>query len=151
MRRLSILALFVVACSGPPGGSVLTPTADTNDVETPTPAAIAASSAADLTAPPELAGEWHTAISDADRVTLTLTGNAYHIQRGPNSGNGGFAVRGDEIRFVRSTICNGIGVYRWSVDGGSLLFTSIQPDACPGRADAIDGRTYTRGAPDASN
>ena len=31
--------MLVAACSGPPGGTALPPTEDTNDVETPTPAA----------------------------------------------------------------------------------------------------------------
>ena len=52
-------------------------------------------------------------------------------------------MTGAEIRFFGSTVCNGNGVYRWSLQGSSLRFTTVAGD-CPGRAEALKDQAYQR-------
>jgi hypothetical protein len=94
-------------------------------------------------APPALTGAWHTVLQANDEVTLGLHGVAYGIHRKQDAVSGKIAVQGDQISFFGSTVCGSIGTYRWSRKGDSLTFTSVVPDPCGGRAQALDGITYT--------
>ena len=53
-------------------------------------------------------------------------------------------VDGDRATFSGSPLCQGTGVYRWALDGATLRFTPVEPDACPGRAAVLDGAVYAR-------
>ena len=57
---------------------------------------------------------------------------------------GAIAVHGDQIEFSQSSLCFGTGTYRWSLKGGSLLFTEVGSDPCGGRSEVVDGQTYKR-------
>ena len=94
-------------------------------------------------APPELVGRWRAILAPGDSSVLTLSESSYSIAR-VGSGSGPITVDGDVIRFFRSSLCNGIGEYRWSIEGDLLRLESVEADECPGRADALDGQTYTR-------
>lgn len=94
--------------------------------------------------PEQISGTWRTELTASDRVELRLNEDRYGISRGPNAVSGGVAVRGDEISFFASTACDGVGTYQWEVSHESLTFMPIEPDPCPGRADVLDGITYTR-------
>jgi len=74
---------------------------------------------------------------------LTISEGSYSIAR-IGTGSGPINVDGDVIRFLNSSLCNGVGEYRWSIQGDSLDLNSVKADQCPGRADALDGRTYKR-------
>lgn len=79
-----------------------------------------------------------------EKVTLDLTEGSYRVHRGPEVVGGRIAVRGDEIDFSHSTVCEATGTYRWTLEAGALTFTSIQRDPCSGRAKVLDGKTYTK-------
>lgn len=55
-------------------------------------------------------------------------------------------LTGADIRFFGGSVCNGNGVYRWSLQGGSLRFTTVSED-CPGRAEVLKDQTYQRIGP----
>jgi hypothetical protein len=94
-------------------------------------------------APAELIGSWQTMLG-TEQVTLDLAEHSYRVHRGPDVLGGRLAVRDDEIDFSHSTLCEGTGTYRWSLAAGALTFTPIQKDACRGRAEWLDGQTYTK-------
>ncbi len=95
--------------------------------------------------PTALRGSFITTLSGSgERVTLTITEGNYQIDRGSNRASGRIAVSGDRIEFSQSTACSGLGAYKWSVSGTSLLFTSLGADQCPGRSEVLAGYTYTK-------
>lgn len=46
--------------------------------------------------------------------------------------------------FGPSPACDGTGTYLWEADGDTLTMTSVEPDECVRRAEALNGPTYTR-------
>jgi hypothetical protein len=122
-----------------------TTTVATTAAPATTQAPITTTTAAADAAPPEMEGTWRTDLGNGDRVTLTLRGTDYIIQRGGNSGNGDISVDGDLIIFSGSSLCDGVGTYQWSVEGDSLTLTPTESgDPCGGRLPVLDGVTYTR-------
>ncbi len=91
-----------------------------------------------------LFGEWRTVIAEGDNVTLRLREGRYTILRGPATGQGGMNARAGEAEFSGSDLCDGIGIYRWSIQDGALSFTSVGKDDCPGRSEVLDGITYRK-------
>jgi hypothetical protein len=123
------------ATNAPPSG-----TAQPNATPRPT---------AQFPAPAGLQGTWQAIVDEGDdRLTLKITETGYTITRvvaaSPAgitlSGSGRVEVDGDEIVFS-SSLCDGDGRYRWSIEGDLLRFTPIAPDPCPRPLDGID---YTR-------
>ena len=76
---------------------------------------------------------------------LTLTDRAYSIKRGLTTGNGNVTVRGSDIVFSASPLCDGEGAYRWSFQSGSLRFVAVSPDPCGGHVEILQDQTYQRG------
>jgi hypothetical protein len=76
-------------------------------------------------------------------VTLTLTDTGYLVERGPETVHGGVSVTDDQISFLRSSACDGVGRYRWSLAGPRLTFVPIAPDQCPARTGLMVGQSYT--------
>ena len=103
-------------------------------------------------APPELLGSWELMLvgaqdedpSATEQVTLDIAEHSYRVHRGPILVGGKITVRGDEIEFSHSTLCEGRGTYRWTLAPGSLTFTPIQEDECHGRAEYLDDQTFTK-------
>jgi hypothetical protein len=92
-------------------------------------------------APPELQGGWVTVLrATAEQVTLMLGETGYGITTGSDAAHGAIEVHGDQIEFSHSSACPGIGIYRWSLNGDSLLFTS-RSEPCGGRSEALDQQT----------
>lgn len=79
-----------------------------------------------------------------EKVTLDLTEGSYRVHRGPEVVGGRIAVRGEEIDFSHSTVCEATGTYRWTLEARALTFTSTQRDPCSGRAKVLDGQTFTK-------
>jgi hypothetical protein len=138
--RLTLVFLLVLAtgaCSAtvaPTGSPAPTP------ATSPTPTA----TVDPLAAPEELQGNWRTALPDGGSVTVIIAARNYTVLRF-DTVHGKVQVDGNQIRFSDSDACpNGIGTYRWNVDGDSLTLTSIRPDECPNRAAVLDGFTFTR-------
>jgi hypothetical protein len=90
--------------------------------------------------PPQLLGTWRTTLA-GQTVTLRLSPDEYSIHRGSSAGTGSIAVDGDRIDFFDSSLCEGTGEYRWSIDGDSLRFTLVT-EPCPGRAEALLNVVY---------
>ena len=128
-----VILLFVtIAC----GGGNASPSPVSPSPTSPSPTS---------PAPVALQGAWVTTLTGSgERVTLTLSATGYQISRGANQAVGAIAVSGDRIDFSRSSVCNGAGAYRWAITGSSLLFTTLVPDACPGRSEVLDGYTYSK-------
>lgn len=139
--------LLIIGCAGNTSNPTPEPTtgpstAVTASGQTTEPSLVATAPAA--TAPAELVGSWSTTLDSGDKLTLTLSDTSYRLTRGPNSGSGRISVRGEEIEFSGSNLCDGAGTYHWSIDGDSLLFTSFGPaDPCGG-VRVLDGQVYLR-------
>jgi hypothetical protein len=82
-------------------------------------------------------------INDADKPVLTITDFKYTIER-LGIGTGSIEVTGDQIRFFGSSLCSGDGVYRWSIEAGTLALAPVGEDPCANRADAIRNRPFRR-------
>lgn len=131
---LLLVILVVGACSA--GATAPAPSASRSSV-------LAAPT--DGTVPSDLRAEWTTNLTSTNEiVTLTLTDRTYSIKRGSNTGRGQAAVRGNEIAFSGSPLCDGVGTYRWSLNAGVLRFVAASPDPCSGRTEVIEGQTYRR-------
>ena len=143
----SLALLLISGCAGSTSSPTPEPTAGPSTAATavaqssePSPAATASAA----TAPAELVGSWSTTLDGGDKLTLTLSDKSYRLTRGPNSGSGRIAVRGDEIEFSGSNLCDGTGTYHWSIDGDDLTFTAFGPaDPCGGTR-VLDGQVYVR-------
>ena len=140
-RGLIILSaatlIIMTACASVGGASPSERAAESTDVS-PSP------SEAPHAAPPELRGAWKTTLDNSaqELVTLTFSQTGYQLDR-EQLVFGVIAVDANQITFSQSNLCDGVGTYTWSLDAGSLQFASVVPDECPGRAQAIDGQTYT--------
>ena len=98
------------------------------------------------TVPNELRGAWKTTLATTNEsITLTLTDRTYSIKRGLTTGTGNLTLRGSDVIFSASPLCDGEGVYRWSVQSGSLRFVAVSPDPCGGRVEVLQDQTYQRG------
>ena len=98
------------------------------------------------TVPSELRGAWRTTLTTTNEsITLTLTDRTYSIKRGLTTGTGNLTLRGTDIVFSTSPLCDGEGVYRWSYQSGSLRFVAASPDPCGGRVEVLQDQTYQRG------
>ena len=137
---LIICTVLTLACGGGSGSSA--PTAPS-----PAPAPAPSPPAASDLAPAALQGTWTTVLQGSSQlVTLVLNDRTYRITRGSDGAAGSIAVRGDQIEFSNSNACNGTGPYRWSITGSSLQLVGnpIGSDPCSGRAEVLDGYTYTK-------
>jgi hypothetical protein len=104
--------------------------------------------------PPELIGTWETDLTEfhdevclpcGTEATLTFTEDGtYRLLRGTTTVTGRLAPDGERIVFLGNQRCSGSGAYDWTVEGESLVMTSAGRDACPNRAEALNGPTYTR-------
>jgi hypothetical protein len=149
---IAVLIMGVVACA-PTESESPTTTADavttTAEKVVATTVEVTTTIAADAV-PSDLAGSWRTPYDhpEFDESCLNLNKNFYNAHFCGFSGGGGtVSVSGDTITFVSSMLAcpDGVGVYRWQVEGDSLTFTELDPpDACPDRRDKLVGRTYTR-------
>lgn len=97
------------------------------------------------TAPTELQGLWQAVISTGEDVTLELRPTAWFVTRSGAEGNGSIRIDGDRIVFSSSRCELGVGTYTWTIDGGTLTFTPVQPrDPCANRIIFLENASYTR-------
>ena len=140
-----MLGLSVAACTqaGAPivtaGPTALPPSAVAATQAPPTEAPAATA----VPLPDGLAGKWKVELAPGDTATLELGPGFYVITRG-DSGRGRLEVDGSTLVLSHGTKCAGEGRYAWSITAGALHLQSITPDACPGRAQSIDGQTFAR-------
>lgn len=140
----------VASSAAPTGVSTFAPSSTARPSPSPTPEPSPTPPA--LRAPSELIGTWHTVLGGpqgaqglSPNVELRIHETRYGISRGPEGAAGKLSVEGDRISFYDGDICVGTGTYNWSIAGGELSFVSVEPDPCGGRADVLDGITYTGG------
>ena len=143
------LALTACASSGDIGTTIAAPATTVIKTCTTTTDAPTTTRPADAV-PDELAGAWRTEPDDpsVERVCLGLGANSYsHSICGGTSIGGTRSFDGDTVTFTsKMQGCpDGIGVYRWALDGDSLTLTELDPpDECDIRRDHLDGQTFTR-------
>jgi hypothetical protein len=105
----------------------------------------AATSGAPRATAPELQGTWVATISTGEDVTLELRPGEYTVDRAGTVGSGSIEVEGDTVVFSSPRCELGSGEYRWSIDGGTLSFTPLEPrDPCANRIIFLEGAAYTR-------
>ncbi len=132
---LAVVAVALAACTNS-GSATSPPLSSSVPTSSTTPSA-------QPSIPAELRGQWRTTLTDGEDVTLTLTDTGYQVKRGPETVHGGLSVTDDQISFLRSSACDGVGRYRWSLAGPRLTFVLMAPDECPARAGFLMGQSYT--------
>ena len=140
LSGLVLIAVLLAGCGDDddtdPGEIDATLSASATPVQSATPTVDAAIAA--------LFGQWQTTISAGDSVTLALREGTYAIGRGAATGRGRMKVTAGGAEFSGSDLCDGIGNYRWSLQGDTLSFTSVGEDECSGRSEVLDGITYKK-------
>lgn len=148
-RRLVGAALLVGASAVAAGGcaaQVATPPPTASTETTPEPTARPTPTPLfETTVPPELAGTWRRSV-DGQQVDLSLQ-VGYSIQRGAGRGTGRVTVDGDRIEFHAGSLCDGIGVYTWVVEGDRLTLTMDGTDPCSGRSEVLVPGSFRRFEP----
>ena len=111
--------------------------------------------------PAELLGVWYVDEGNQGITRLTLSGNSYSF---PQFGAGGrISVTGELAQLSDDLTCpslaetdseilrEAMGIYRWSIQGTTLMFTPVGPDDCSAREGLLTAGPYTRnsnGQPD---
>ena len=93
-------------------------------------------------APAELRGRWRTTLAGGDEVTFTVQPATYQIRRGPGAVGGAVRVQGDTI-LLTTSVCEGVGEYRWSRQGDQLTLTMVGVDPCANRSEVLVGSVFT--------
>src|ERR1700730_18419269 len=155
----AVLIGVVMAACGTQAAVTPTPSA----VATPTPVA----SPSGGPVPALLLGDWFLGGGDAAPIALnppstggrrrpkhyssatcyfmlTLAAATYHVYIGAQTvvASGNVVTNNDEIDVFGGANCDGVGRYKWALNGGGLLFTLIS-DPC-GRSDVFTYQTWSR-------
>lgn len=147
MKRAVSVAVFALAicasCAAVPAGSD-TQSTPSSPSSAPASESSGPSTTTQPTTPAELQGSWHATLSTGEEVTLDLSPYGYTVH-GVDIVSGNIDITGDQAVF-RSPVCDlGAGIYRWSIEGETLVFTPLEPrDPCAGRIGFLEGATYTR-------
>lgn len=137
----AIAAAALTAC----GGTSSTPT---EAAPPATETRSATPTAGDHPVPPELQATWLLDSETAsDPVRLYLRETTYTASRGGGSHAGRVAVDGSVMEFT--SLCGasnveGVGRYRWKLDGDTLHLDLIGKDDCTGRSLILEDATYKR-------
>lgn len=139
--------------SGPSPSATAAATATATAAVTPgtTAAAIvAASRPPGGPAPAQLIGKWERVISTAGSgAVVTFTANGFHVTDSLLGAFGAIVVNGNEIDFFNVKACGlylpeGVGRYKWSLQGTTLHFTPLNEDPCPVRGDHFANQDFTK-------
>jgi hypothetical protein len=100
-------------------------------------------------APAELQGTWKLVSGNDLEKGLQFVITDRHYRVPTRLAHGDLAVNGDEVAFFNAAICGltlpeGVGKYRWTIEGERLHLESIGEDPCGGRADILDDVLYER-------
>jgi hypothetical protein len=105
--------------------------------------------------PAELEGVWYVDQGAFGVARLILRENSYSM---PPGAGGQISVTGELIQFSGDLTCPSLaeadpeilqeatGVYRWSIQGTTLMFTPVEPDDCSAREVELTRNPYTRNA-----
>jgi hypothetical protein len=95
--------------------------------------------------PVELQGTWFLSTATATNpVRIYLRQTSYAANDGPS---GKVEAEGDVLTFTSScggVNFEGVGRYRWTVEGDTLHLDMIGKDECSGRSAILDDATYER-------
>jgi hypothetical protein len=143
----AVLGIAVAACAQAGGtqqpvATALPPSVAPTEVPTAEPPAPTPPNAA----PAEMIGKWTTELSNGDVATLDITATKIAISGVDFPTTMRLEVFGQELVVSHGSLCAGDGRYRWSIEGDTLRFESIGPDACDRRQPSFDGVAYTRAA-----
>lgn len=143
-RHVVLIGLVVAALLAGCGGSSSALGTTTEPPATTTQSGVPAGGPA----PPELQGTWKL-VSDSPERGLLFVISEQHYRVPTRLAHGDLAVEGDEIAFFNAAICgltlpDGVGRYRWKVEGRKLDFQLIGKEPCGGRGDILDDSTYTK-------
>jgi len=144
------LGLVVAACGQP--GSTATVTTPSVANGRPQGGPVPATLLGDWFLPPAIvvAVEGN---SSCRLLRLTLTATTYRLTHDPACGGltstGEAVVNKTEIDFFNADVCglklpDGVGRYGWTLAGGLLHFSALNPDPCPRGAAWFDNRSYSR-------
>lgn len=136
-----LFAAISGGCGGESGSSP-PPAADTS-VSTSVAGAVPGEAA-----PPALQGTWKLVSKSLDRGLLFVISDR-HYRVPTRLAHGDLAVDGNEVAFYNAAICgltlpDGVGRYRWRVEGETLTFRLIGEEPCGGRGDILEDSTYKR-------
>jgi hypothetical protein len=139
----TLFVLWICLLVGCGGGDTAEPSSNSTAEGTATVSGTTTSAGADAP-PPELQGVWHAERS-GDRVDLNIRGTLYFINHGAFGASGTASVEGEIIRFESGSVCDGVGTYRWTIEGDTLTFAVTEAgEPCDGRLEAFDGVRYER-------
>jgi len=139
-----VLAIVIVGACSDSGR----PTNAAGNSTTSLPATTTTALVTTTTGPPgeslplELRGVWRTTLPNGDSATLNLQADTYRIARNSDSGGGTASVDGDVLTFTTS-LCDGPGAYKWSLQNDQLTLTVVGTDPCP-RSEVLQGVTFVR-------
>jgi hypothetical protein len=94
--------------------------------------------------PPELQGTW--LLKSADPVRLYLRETSYTVSTG-GSHAGQVEAEGSVLKFTSlcgTSFVEGVGRYRWSLNGDALHFDLLGEDECTGRSAVLEDATHER-------
>ena len=144
--------LFAASFAGCGGGSAATGTTGASASPPTAPASSTSKGTAALAgdaAPAKLQGTWKLVSGNALEKGLLFVITDRHYRVPTRLAHGDLAVNGNQIAFFNAAICglqlpDGIGRYRWTVEGGTLHFELIGEEPCGGRSDILEHATYKR-------
>jgi hypothetical protein len=144
-----LLALSVPSCGGESSATGTTAASTSPPTATGESTTSASGAPAGDSAPAQLQGTWKLVSGNALEKGLLFVISERHYRVPTHLAHGDLAVNGTEIAFFNAAICGltlpeGVGRYRWTVDGDTLHFELIGEEPCGGRADILDGATYKR-------
>ena len=140
------MGLAVAACAqvGRPAGSApAAPTAAAVATATPVPTPSGPAPTLLNPAPEAMLGKWTTQFAEDDVARIVISPTSIRIIRFATA-TVRLEVFGDELVLSHSQLCEGEGRYAWKIEGDTLRFDSVTPDACDGRAKTFDGVEWTR-------
>lgn len=132
----AIVAAALTACGGTSSAPTEAPAATEEFSTTQT--------APENPLPPELQGTW--LLTSADPVRLYLREGTYSVSAG-GSHAGHVALEGNVLKFTSfcgTSFVEGVGRYRWSLDGDTLHFDLLGKEECTGRSAVLEDATYER-------
>jgi hypothetical protein len=135
-------ALLAVSLGGCGGNSAATgPTAAMTSTASGAPTGEAA--------PEELQGIWELVSKKNPEKGLRLVISESHYRVVQRLAHGDLVVNGNEIAFFNAAVCglqlpDGVGHYRWTIEGERLHFDMVEEDPCGGRSTILEDATYKR-------
>jgi hypothetical protein len=146
---LLLLPCLLVACGGANPTTTATAHASATASRTPTPAA---SPPPGGPAPVQLIADWELtpfASNPNNAVDLIVNATTFSFETSGDTNFGDLVVNGTEIDFYNGDGCglalpDGVGRYRWSLQGAALSFAPLAQDPCGMRSTHLSNQIYAK-------